>query len=89
MGNNDFIYAPTFIGGQGGNNIRLPDQGRTGSNDQVETGNFNNNPAGDSKVPLSAVAGAAAQQADRAMESDRVPGALRGVIRDYFSGIQK
>ena len=82
------VYAPSFAGGTGGQKLQLNgDTSRNNGQDPVQNGDFANNPAGQSTVPLSSVAGQAAAQADRAMDSDHVPGALRGVVKDYFSGL--
>jgi hypothetical protein len=57
--------------------------------DPAVKGDFGPNPAGQSNIKLlSDVAGQAAAQADRAMDTDHIPGALRGVVRDYFTGLQ-
>jgi hypothetical protein len=89
QGNNDFVYAPSFIDGQGGEQINPSSQNPDNPNDPTEQGDFISNPTGNSVVPLGSVAGAAAAQADQAMDTDRVPGALRGVIRNYFTSLQE
>ncbi len=89
LAENDFIYAPTFIGGEGGQEIN-PRSGQPGSDsDPMELGEFSENPTGESRVPIRDVVGRAAAEADQAMETDRVPGALRGFIRQYFTDIQR
>jgi hypothetical protein len=82
------VYAPSFVGGSGGQQIN-PKSDKPGDNtDPVQQVNSSNTSNGQSTVPLNQVSGQAAAQADRAMDSDHVPGALRGVIRDYFTGLQ-
>ncbi|MCC6973828.1 MAG: hypothetical protein IT322_07460 [Anaerolineae bacterium] len=89
LADNRFIYAPSFIGGEGGDKIGVESDQDPGETDPTETGDFTSNPEGESKVRVRNVVGAAKKQADQAMENDRVPGALRGVIREYFSGLQQ
>ncbi len=86
---NDYIYAPSFVGGDGGAEVGLDGAGEPKEGDPVEEGDFTTNPYGKSGVKLGDAVGRAARQADEAMDLDRVPGALRGGIRDYFSGLQK
>jgi hypothetical protein len=83
------IYAPSFVGGDGGEKMGLDGEGRPGDSDPLEMGDFTANPGGSTRVAIKDVAGIAAKQADEALENDRVPGALRGVVRDYFSGLQQ
>lgn len=89
LANNDFVYAPSFIGGQGGQQINPSSQNPDNPNDPTEQGDYISNPTGDSMVPLGSVAGTASAQADQAMDTDRVPGSLRGVIRNYFTNLQE
>jgi hypothetical protein len=87
--NNDFVYAPTFIGGDGGDKINPESDNPLNPNDPTESGDFTSNPTGNSMLPIGDVAGQASAEADRAMDNDRVPGSLRGIIRNYFSGLQQ
>jgi hypothetical protein len=89
-GPSESVYAPSFVGGSGGQVLK-PNNDTTHNNgqDQLQTGDLANNPTGESVVPLSSVAGQAAAQADRAMDNDHVPGALRGIVHDYFTGLQQ
>lgn len=85
---NQFIYAPSFIGGDGGATLNLSSDAEPNSTDTVEQVEAVS-PEGESRVRVGSVIGLAASQADEAMDADRVPGALRGVIREYFTGLQK
>jgi hypothetical protein len=83
------VHAPSFVGGSGG--TRVNPQGSTDPNapsNSVPQDGQVDPVAGKSVVPLGQVAGQAAAQADQAMDSEHVPGSLRGVIRDYFTGLQ-
>ena len=82
------VYAPSFAGGQGGQQLNPKSDAQRSPNDPTIQGDNASNPNGASTVPLNAVAGQAASQADKAMDADHIPGALRGVIRDYFTGLQ-
>lgn len=88
LGNNEFIYAPTFIGGEGGETIN-PRSGRGGDDELIETGEFAQNPTGESRLPIREAVRRAAGGVDQALENDRVPGALRGFIRQYFTDLQR
>ena len=80
------VYAPSFVGGSGGQALNP-----TGNNDSTDGQNTTQvqgpNSTGNVTVPLSDVAAEAAGQADQAMDTDHVPGTLRGVIRQYFSDL--
>ncbi len=83
------VHAPSFVGGSGG--ARVSPQGSTDPNaasDAAPQDSQVDPVAGKSVVPIGQVAGQAAAQADQAMDSEHVPGSLRGVIRDYFTGLQ-
>ncbi|MCC7447736.1 MAG: hypothetical protein IT324_09980 [Anaerolineae bacterium] len=82
------VYAPSFAGGEGGQKLNPQSDAQRNPNDPTIQGENASNPGGASTVPLNAVAGQAAAQADKAMDADHIPGALRGVIRDYFTGLQ-
>ncbi|PJF31423.1 MAG: hypothetical protein CUN51_03575 [Candidatus Thermofonsia Clade 1 bacterium] len=88
LGNNEFIYAPTFIGGEGGETIN-PRSGRGGDDELIETGEFSQNPTGESRLPIREAIRRAVGGVDQALENDRVPGALRGFIRQYFTDLQR
>ncbi|MFQ3536652.1 MAG: hypothetical protein SNJ58_12320 [Aggregatilineales bacterium] len=88
LGENEFIYAPTFIGGEGGEAIN-PRSGRSSEDDLIETGEFSENPTGQSRLPIREAVRRAAGGVDQALENDRVPGALRGFIRQYFTDLQR
>jgi hypothetical protein len=82
-------YDPSFVGGSGGASVSPQGSNNpNGASNAAPQGDQVNPTAGQSVVPLSAVAGQAASQADQAMDSEHVPGPLRGVIRDYFTGLQ-
>ena len=85
---NEHVYAPSFVGGQGGTALN-PKGGGDPGNTPGQPGNYVN-PTDNSSasVPLDQVAANASSQADSAMDSDHVPIGLRGVIHDYFSGLQ-
>jgi hypothetical protein len=88
LGNNEFIYAPSFIGGEGGDQIN-PRSGRGGDDDLIETGEFSQNPTGESRLPIREAVRRAIGGVDQAMENERVPSALRGLIRQYFTDLQR
>jgi hypothetical protein len=88
LASNQFIYAPSFIGGDGGEMLNLSSDAEPDSTDTIEQVEAAS-PEGESRVRVGSVIGLAASQADEAMDSDRVPGALRGVIREYFTGLQQ
>jgi hypothetical protein len=83
------VYAPSFVGGSGGNKLQPDGTSPTNGKDPLQQGEFSNNPTGESVVPLNSVVDQAAAQADRAMDLNKVPGSLRGVIRNYFTGLQE
>ncbi len=85
---NERIYAPSFVGGNGGQALNPKgnnaDPGNTATSQQVIV-----NPGEEpSTVPLGQVIDAASAQAANAMDAEHVPIGLRGVIREYFSGLQ-
>jgi hypothetical protein len=83
----DRVYAPSFIGGNGGSNINPTGAGGDpGALTNQST--FIDPTTGNATVPLGDVVAAAAAQAASAMDADYVPIGLRGVIHDYFSGLQ-
>jgi hypothetical protein len=82
------VYAPSFVGGSGGDKVDLKSDRPNKDTDPSQQGDFSQNPGGQSTVPIGSVAGQASSQADKAMDAERVPGALRGVIKDYFTGLQ-
>jgi hypothetical protein len=84
---NEHVYAPTFVGGTGGPTINPSGNSNNGSIPS-QPGSTVNPDTGTSSVPLDNVSGPAAAQADSAMNADHVPIGLRGVIHDYFSGLQ-
>ncbi len=86
--NNEPVYAPSFVGGSGGTQLNPSSDNPGNSNDPSQQADPNNSFAGTSTTPLSSIIGNVSAQADKAMDSDHVPGALRGVIRDYFTGLQ-
>ncbi|MCS6870774.1 MAG: CvpA family protein [Anaerolineae bacterium] len=88
LGNNEFIYAPTFIGGEGGEVIN-PRHGRGSEDDLIETGELSQNPRGESRLPIREAVRRAVGGVEQALENDRVPGALRGFIRQYFTDLQR
>lgn len=84
---NERVYAPSFIGGNGGTNINPTGAGGDpGALTNQST--YIDPTTGNSTVPLGDVVAAAAAQAASAMDADYVPIGLRGVIHDYFSGLQ-
>ena len=84
---NEHVYAPTFVGGSGGPSID-PSNGASNGSVPSQPGSYTNPDTGTSNVPLDNVSAAAQAQADSAMDTDHVPIGLRGVIHDYFSGLQ-
>jgi hypothetical protein len=90
LANNQYIYAPEFAASGGnGPKLGLQTDKPSSENAPVQPGDQGNNPTGESKVELGQVLGQAAKQADEAMDSDSIPGALRGVVREYFTGLQQ
>jgi hypothetical protein len=89
LANNQFVYAPTFIGGEGGQQINPDTDPNAQQTEFLEQGEFSENPGGEAYVNLNEVIPAAADQANQAMDADRVPSALRGLIRGYFTGLQQ
>jgi hypothetical protein len=88
LGDNEFIHAPSFIGGEGGEQIN-PHSGRGSDDDLIQAGEFVRNPTGESRLPIREAVRRAAAAASQAMESERVPSALRGLIRQYFTDLQR
>ncbi len=83
----DRVYAPSFIGGQGGTTINP--QGPAGQpGDRTNQPVYTDPTTGAAMVPLNDVINAASAQAANAADSEYVPLGLRGVIHDYFSGLQ-
>jgi hypothetical protein len=80
------VYAPRRIGGQpGGPNLFLePDAGDA----PLIEGEFAPNAAGESVVPYDQVFAQYQQAANAALDSGRVPLALRDIIRSYFSALE-
>ncbi len=79
------VFAPWFMGGSGGVPLNPPNSNTNGNGEITQVQGPNS--TGNATVPLSDVASQAASQADQAMDTDHVPGALRGVIRQYFSDL--
>ena len=78
------IYNPSGIGGGSSNEIRL----RTDASDEtLAEGEFDDNPAGESRVSYDTVFSDYQNAANRALESDYVPLGLRDVVRDYFTSL--
>ncbi len=84
---NEHVYAPSFVGGTGGQSVNLP-TGNSGDTQSGQPNGYADPSTGSASVPLQNVAGAAAAQADSALDAEHVPIGLRGVIHDYFSGLQ-
>ncbi|MBO9310282.1 MAG: hypothetical protein J7551_10935 [Chloroflexi bacterium] len=84
LGDNEFIHAPSFINGEGGEWIDLRSDEAL-----IEAGEFVRNPTGESRLPIREAVRRAAADANRAMESERVPSALRDLIRRYFTDLQR
>jgi len=83
----DRVYAPSFIGGQGGATINP--QGPAGQpGDRTNQPVYTDPTTGAAMVPINDVISAASAQAANAADSEYVPLGLRGVIHDYFSGLQ-
>ncbi|MBZ0300792.1 MAG: hypothetical protein K8J31_13665 [Anaerolineae bacterium] len=81
----DAVFAPRRIGGQGGPEIQLePDT----SDVPVTEGEFAQNPSGQSLVPYNQVYSDYSNAANRSLESDYIPLALRDVVREYFSSLE-
>src|SRR5262249_9459646 len=80
------VFAPSFIGGTGGQTLN-PNGNNNSSEGQTTIQVQGPITWASATVPLSDVASQAAGQADAAMDIDHVPGALRGVVRQYFSGL--
>ncbi len=57
------------------------------SNSPIQEGNFSENPEGTSTVPYNQVFNAYLSGVNNALNSDRVPLALRDLVRSYFSSI--
>jgi hypothetical protein len=87
-GPNETVYAPSFAGGSGGTTLNPKSDNPNANGDPSQQTNQTSTSSGQSTVPLNQVSGQASQQADQAMDSDHIPGALRGVVRDYFTGLQ-
>ncbi|MGQ9907578.1 MAG: hypothetical protein ACUVS2_01965 [Candidatus Flexifilum sp.] len=80
------VYAPRRIGGQpdGPNLFLEPDAGDA----PLIEGEFAPNAAGESVVPYDQVFAQYQQAANAALDSGRVPLALRDIIRSYFSALE-
>ena len=85
---NEHVYAPSFVGGSGGQTLNPPSNGQPGYT-VVQPGTYvNPSDSGSATVPLGQVVNSASSQANQAMDTDHVPIGLRGIIHDYFSGLQ-
>lgn len=79
------IYAPRGIDAEGTSNIVLePDSGDM----PVAEGNFQDNPAGESRVPYNQVFQQYADAVSRALSSDYIPLSLRDIVQDYFTSLE-
>ncbi len=86
-GDYDAVYAPERIGGESSEDNQLflePDSSGVPS---VE-GEFAENPTGESSVPYADVFRDYSSAADRALAQNRVPLALRDLIREYFASLE-
>ncbi len=86
-GDYDAVYSPDRIGGESSEDNQIflePDGGGVPS---VE-GEFAENPTGRSSVPYADVFRDYSSAADRALAQNRVPLALRDLIRDYFASLE-
>ncbi len=79
------LYSPSGIEGGGQNEIRL--RASPGDTTLAE-GEFDDNPAGESRVSYDTVFSDYQNAANRALESDYVPLGLRDVVRDYFTSLE-
>ena len=71
--------------GGGNNQIQL----QTDASDQpFAEGDFDDNPAGESRVSYDTIFSEYESAANRALESDYVPLGLRDVVRDYFTSLE-
>ncbi len=79
------LYSPSGIDGGGDNEIRLQTDA---SDTTLAEGDFDDNPAGESRVSYDTVFSDYQNAANRALESDYVPLGLRDVVRDYFTSLE-
>ncbi len=79
------LYSPSGIGGGGSEEIRLQTDA---SDTTLAEGDFDDNPAGESRVSYDTVFSDYQNAANRALESDYVPLGLRDVVREYFTSLE-
>jgi len=85
----EHVYAPSFINGSGGTALAVPNAPNTDPGAPIVNPNNPNIPQpANATVPLDTVIESAAAQSGVAMDAAHVPISLRGVIHDYFSGLQ-
>jgi len=86
-GDYDAVYSPERLGGESSEDNQLFLEPESGGVPNVE-GEFAENPTGESTVPYGQVFREYSSAADRALAQNRVPLALRDLIRDYFSSLE-
>ena len=79
------LYSPSGISGGGAEEIRLQTDA---SDTTLAEGDFDDNPAGESRVSYDTVFSDYQNAANRALESDYVPLGLRDVVREYFTSLE-
>lgn len=82
----DPVYAPQRIGGEGGDQVDIPGDPGPGQ-PTGNTGEFADNPAGESTVPYNEVWADYAEAINQALEGGYIPLSLRDLIHQYFSGL--
>ncbi|MEK7311894.1 MAG: hypothetical protein AAB382_07970, partial [Chloroflexota bacterium] len=83
------IYSPYRLGGAGGPEVQLPENGNGDpGNEIVGEGPSTVPDNGESHVPYSEVYSQYNDAAQHAIDSDQVPSTLKPVVRDYFSSLE-
>ena len=81
-------FAPSTIGGAGGETLDVGGQTSESGGEPVVEGEFGPNPAGQSSLSYSGVYGDYQGIVSDALESGRIPLDQRDVIHDYFSSLE-
>jgi hypothetical protein len=83
------IYSPYRIGGSGGPEVQLPENGNGQPGEEVVGEGPSRPPTeGGSVVPYNQVYQQYEQAAQHAVESGQAPVTLKPVIKDYFSSLE-
>lgn len=81
------LYAPSLLGGEGGEQVHLPGQG-DGSGETISTGPTNPGQPGRSNVPYDQVYAEYDEINNQAIENGQVPLDYQQIIRNYFDSLK-